>query len=329
MPLRTRKPTGAPSWPLILLEGAEKSGKSWAAAEFTASERIGRSLWLDLGEGIADEYAAIPGADYDVIMHDGTWHDILGQVTEAHAEARQALAAGEKPVLLVIDSMTALWALLKDWVHQRARSSRWAQRKLADDPNFEIRPSTNLWNDANDRHEQLMRLLMTFPGPVVMTARGKEVAVIDAGGNPIQGEKEYRVEAQKSISYQATAWVRMTRDTPPTIVGLWSVNHRVRPGVDQPQPLPEFSLEWLVFDLLGCGDGTQARPLSTRPELSEVATQAKAANTRDEINAAWALARDADYLDITTDEGLTVRDILLTAVERVRATEQQELTSAR
>ncbi|WP_280330308.1 AAA family ATPase [Nocardia wallacei] len=323
MALRTRKPTGAPSWPLILLEGAEKSGKSWAAAEFTASDRIGRALWLDLGEGVADEYGAIPGADYEVIVHDGTWHDILDQVTEARTEARKALDAGEKPVLLVIDSMTALWGMLKDWVNQRARSSKWAKRKLADDPNFEIKPSTNLWNDANERHEQLMRMLMTFPGPVVMTAGGKEVAVIDANGNPVQGEKEYRVEAQKSIAYRATAWVRMTRDQPPTVVGLWSVNHRLRPGVDQPKPEPDFTLEWLVFGLLGCGDTTQARNLSMRPELFEVAAQAKAANTRDEINAAWALARDADYLDIATDEGLSVRDILLAAVERVRAAQEE------
>ncbi|WP_280420059.1 AAA family ATPase [Nocardia carnea] len=324
MTLRTRKPTGVASWPLVLLEGAEKAGKSWAAAEFTASSRIGRALWLDLGEGIADEYAAIPGADYEIIVHDGTFHDILGQVQAAREEAVKAAAAGDKPVLLVVDSITLVWGMLKTWVYERARSSKWARRKLAEDPNFEIKPSTNLWNDANERHDQLMRLLMTFPGPVVMTARGKEVAVIDANGNPVEGQREYRVDGNKSIAYQSSAWVRMSRTEPATVVGLWSVNHQLRPGVDDPVKKPDFSVEWLVFDLLGCGDETRARNLMARPELSDVTEAAKEATTRETISDVWAMARDADYLDIATEDGPSIREILTAAVERVKASENQD-----
>ena len=39
--LKTRKPTGRVPWPCILLEGEEKSGKSWALAQFSTSDRIG------------------------------------------------------------------------------------------------------------------------------------------------------------------------------------------------------------------------------------------------------------------------------------------------
>lgn len=319
MTLRTRKPTGLPSWPLILVEGAEKSGKSWAAATFTASDRIGRSLWLDIGEGVGDAYGEVPGADYELIVHDGTWYDILDQVQAAHEEAAKALAAGEKPTLLVIDSMTAVWSLLKKWTNERARSSRSGQKKLAEDPNAEIDPTMNLWNDANDRHDQLMGLLMTFPGVVVMTARGKEIAVLDAAGQPVKGKKDYRVEGQKSLAYASSAWIRMSRDAPPTIIGLWSTRIQHQPGVHDPAPDPDLSLDRLTFDVLGCGETTQARALPARPELSVVAEQARAAVTRDEITEVWKLAKGADYLDIVTDTGNTVREILTASIELVKA----------
>jgi hypothetical protein len=161
------------------VEGPAKSGKSWAAAEFTACEKIGQAYWIDLGEGAADEYAAIPGADYLVVDHDGSWHDILGQVVEIHAAAAEAAAAGEKPIVLIIDSMTQEWELLKDWASKRARESKFAQKLLREDPNAEVKPSMNLWNDAGDRHHQLMRMLTTFPGIVIMTAQGKETAALD------------------------------------------------------------------------------------------------------------------------------------------------------
>ncbi|MEK8108694.1 hypothetical protein NKG94_34675 [Micromonospora sp. M12] len=93
--LRTRQPTGRVPWPLILIEGGEKSGKSWACAQFSTSKRIGQMYWLDLGEGSADEYGAIPGANYLVIEHDGTWAQIQGAVDAVKAEAARAADAGE------------------------------------------------------------------------------------------------------------------------------------------------------------------------------------------------------------------------------------------
>lgn len=53
MALRTRRPTGRVSHPLLLIEGAEKSGKTWACAQFSASDKIGTTYWIDLGEGSA------------------------------------------------------------------------------------------------------------------------------------------------------------------------------------------------------------------------------------------------------------------------------------
>lgn len=273
--IRTRKPTGIPPWPLILIEGPEKSGKSYAAAQFTASDRIGQAYWLDLGEGAADEYAAIPGADYLVIDHDGTWHDIIGQITEVHTLA----ASTDKPVVLIIDSMTAEWDLLKDWASTRARESKFAQKKLREDPNAEIKPSMNLWNDAGDRHHHLMRLLMTFPGIVIMTARGKDVAAMDSDGKPIPNAKEYRVEGHKTLPFDASVWVRLSRDEPPTVIGCRSVHSGLRPGVDKPQRYPDFTVEHLIFDVLKIDPkAAQAREVTdlVADELT-LANQARAA----------------------------------------------------
>jgi hypothetical protein len=43
---------------------------TWSCAALTASPKVGRCFWIDLAEGAADEYGAIPGADYEVVEHD-------------------------------------------------------------------------------------------------------------------------------------------------------------------------------------------------------------------------------------------------------------------
>lgn len=251
---RTRPPTGRVPWPLVLVEGAEKSGKSWAAAQLSASDRVGQTYWIDLGEGAADEYGAIPGARYEVIDHDGSWVDIVGQVEEVRAVAAQEAEAGRPPVVLVIDSMTAEWDMLKDVADSKARA-RLAKKGRAVPTGEEVKISMDLWNEVGARHRRLMTLLMTFPGIVVMTARGKDVAALDASGRPIEGRKEYRVEGHKNLAFDASAWVRLSRDSAPLVVGVRSVHAGVRPGVDRPVTAPQFTLEWLIFDVLKCVPG--------------------------------------------------------------------------
>lgn len=300
MTLKTRKPTGAVPWPLILLEGAEKAGKSWACAELSASEKVGQTYWLDLNEGAADEYGAIPGARYLVIEHDGTWTDIMASVVAVRDEARRAADAGEPPVVLVIDSMTAEWDLLKEWAANRAKGSQANQRRLRQDPHAEVQVPMNLWNDATARHRRLMTLLMTFPGIVVMTARGKEVAAMDASGRPVEGSKDYKVEGHKSLCFDASVWVRMSREHAPLVIGARSVHAGLRPGVDKPQPINDFSLERLIFDLLKC-DPTKARvrdltPMKPgdepdaemSPKAAELLQAAEDAATMADLGEVWA-----------------------------------------
>jgi hypothetical protein len=226
---------------------------SWACAVLSTSDKVGRTYWLDLGEGSGDEYGAIPGTRYEVVVHDGTFSSICSAVEDIHALAQKAQDVGDKPVVLIIDTMTAEWEWLKDWTTDRAKGSKSNKAKLVRDPYAEIVVSTNYWNDANNRHRKLLKLLMTFPGIAVMAARGKYVASIGENGQPIEGKKEYRVEGHKTLAFDASCWVRVSRDEPAVVVGARSVHSGIRPGRDEPQRLPDdWTLEWLVFEALKC-----------------------------------------------------------------------------
>jgi hypothetical protein len=251
MTLRTRPPTGQVPWPLILIEGPEKSGKSWACAKLSASERVGQTYWVDLGEGGADEYGAVPGARYLVVEHDGTFAAILGAVEEVQALAIRAAAAGDPPVVLVIDSMTAEWDLLKSAADARARD-RLARKGRSVPEGTEPQISMDLWNTVNAWHRRLMATLMTFSGIACITARGKEVAALDANGRPVEGSKEYKVDGQRGLAYDASVWLRVGRNHPPLVVGARSVHAGIRPGVDKPRQLPDLTLEGVIFDTLRC-----------------------------------------------------------------------------
>lgn len=254
--LRTRKPTGQVAYPLILLEGAEKVGKSYAAYKLSASPKVGRTFVLDLGEGTADEYAAL--GPYEVIVHNGTFSDLFGQLKAAAAEP----AVEGRPNVIVLDDATALWDLLKDWITARARTSKAGVRKLKEDPDAEVDVAMNLWNDAKDRWYDVLNLLRSWPGIGVMIARGKEVAKVQ-GGQPVAGQSEWKVEVEKSTIYAVSAWVRMTRPHTATLIGARSLHLDVpHSGLVLPGDNP---LEHLVFDVLGAGGGfvTSTRVLPT------------------------------------------------------------------
>lgn len=261
--LKTRKPTGIVPWPLILLEGEEGAGKTYSAAEFSASERIGQMYWIDLAEGSADEYAAIPGADYEIIDHDGSYRDILEQIQAVYAEARRAAVAGEPPVVLSIDSGSSLWRMLKNWTHERARRGKRNAELLENDPDAAIDIGMNLWNDATERWMAVIYLLQTFPGIALITARGKQVTAVDENGKPLTERgrvvKEWKVQGQKDLGFDSSVWVRMRRGQAPQVIKARSLRLRVEAG--KPLTLPDFTVEDLVFNRLGCSVESQPRQM--------------------------------------------------------------------
>jgi len=261
--LQTRPPTCVVPYPTILVEGPADSGKTWMFVQLTTSPLVGRCLLLDLGDGRGDEYGdAITGTPtYELIEHDGTWSSIIGQVEAAHAEAARAHAAGEKPVVLCVDSGSRVWDMLKSWGNARAKGSIKHQRLLAWDPNAEVRIPNNIWDDVRDRHNQFLHLLTTFPGITVITARGREMWIDEESTDPVPKMASYKVDCHRDLLHAATVWIRLSLDAPPTIIGAQSKHLNITHGTDEARIVPDLNLADLIFKMLRVSPGSQPRQL--------------------------------------------------------------------
>lgn len=296
--LRARKPTGNVAWPLVLVEGPEKSGKSYVSFSLSASEKVGRTFVFDFGEGAADEYAAL--GRYEVVDHDGTYTDFIGQLAAAMAEPSDP----DRPNVIVIDSGTILWELLKNWASARARRSKTNKALLAQDPDAEINVSSTYWNDANDRWGRMVHMFRTWNGIGVIICRAKEVSKMGRDGNPVAGQTEYRVEGQKMLPYNVSAQIRCHGPRRASLVAVRSLAVEVPPaGMDLPEQAP---LERVVFDILGAGapfglssavEGQIGRPVAAaKNELVDVFVRAgfDPENARTLASEAWLASACCD-----------------------------------
>lgn len=266
MPLRARKPTGQVAYPLIVVEGGEKVGKTYEALRLSASEKVGRTFVFDLGEGSADEYAAL--GPYEVVDHDGSFSDLLAQIKLATKEPQ----IDGKPNVIVLDSATVLWESIKAWADARARRGKKARAVLADDPDADVSIPMNIWTDAGDRWGQLIHALRYWDGIGVLICRGKEVAKVGNDGQPVAGQTDYKIEAHKSTLFQVSAHVRMEAPKRARLVSVRSLHAEVvRGGEVLPEANP---LEHLVFDVLGAG-GSFTTSTAVAPQVGRVAGEAK------------------------------------------------------
>lgn len=203
----TRRPTGLPGWPILLLAGAEGAGKSWALAEASGSELVGRTLWVPIGEVTDDEYGAIPGADFEFVNHDGTFRDIRDACWWAAEQPR----VDGKPTLLVVDSGTCLWEQLSGIAQQeayhRAREKASRGRGAMPASAEDVRITPDLWNTAADRWGHILDALRHHDGPSIITARLEEVTEF-VNGEPTKN-KVRSIKAQRSTPYDVTHIVEM------------------------------------------------------------------------------------------------------------------------
>lgn len=252
MALKTRKPTGKPPWPIVLIAGVQKAGKSYAAAQASASDLIGRTLYIPVGEDDPDELGAIDGARFEIVMHDGTYRGIY----TALAEAVEELAGEKKPGLIVIDSGTRLWNLLSDEVQATAndRAARKAKRNGRAAPTEDVQPSMDLWNRAKNRWEAVIDLLRDHRGPSIITARLERVAVMQDGAP--NGEHEWKVQAHKSLPWDVGAIVQMPDIGQAYLTGVRSL--RVQGATKALRPFPDFTMDALWREM-GLADGATER----------------------------------------------------------------------
>lgn len=252
--LRTRRPTGKPPWPMILLAGVEKSGKSWAAAELSASDLVDRTLWVEIGEGAVDQYGALPGARYEIALHDGTYRGIGNAIWAATRQPRP----NGKPHAIVLDSVTNLWDMLADEAQGIAneRARRAAAQKNRPAPTGDRTITVDLWNNAKKRWGRIIDMLRTYDGPVILTSRLELVTVMN-GSEPTT-EKTWKVRAEKNLPYEVDAVVRFTAPRSAELTGVRSVRLCLDPG--ECRPLPGFTLDGLLRSLgLAEQDATSSR----------------------------------------------------------------------
>jgi hypothetical protein len=270
MTITTRKPTGKPSWPLILAAGGEGSGKSFLAALASASDLVDRTLWFGYGEQDPDEYGAIPGANFDIVEHDGTIPTLKKLIREVAAEPKAA-----KPTLLIVDSGTKVW----DAISENAQNDANRRAKRED-----ATITVDIWNKHKAHWRAIIDALRAHDGPAIITARYEEVAEI-VKGKPT-GDKLWKVKAEKGLPYDVDAVIHMTERGRYTVSKVRSV----RLQLQEPRDWPGFTIDafWRALGLheLETGRSAYATPVQDEEPVDE--------SGRDWLNELRLAGRDKD-----------------------------------
>ena len=235
----TRKPSGIQSSPVILLAGVAGAGKTWAAVEATAVPEVDRAFFIEIGEGVADAYGAVPGADFEIIEHDGS----IGQIRDAIRWASEQPAEPEKYNMLILDSLTEVWDLLKD--NASATMMERVRRKQRRLNGGEPRPDMDLWNKAGEVSDGLMRQLLDFPGPVICTARLDEVTEINDSGRP-SGAKDWKIQVNKKVPFRVSAVVQARSPRTWHLEKIVSTNPNLQIQPGELKLLPDFTVAKLM-----------------------------------------------------------------------------------
>lgn len=265
MSIKTRRPTGKAPWPLLLLAGVQKAGKSYAAAKFSASDLIDRTFYIEVGEGSADQYGAIPGARYEIVEHDGSHAGILAAVEAAVAEP-----ANGKPHAIVMDSMSELWGLLCDEQQTIANARKKSTITM------------DQWNAAKKRWRKIIDTLRTHNGPVILTARYEQVTVMK-NGQPTT-DKEWKIRAEKDLAFEVDGIITMTEPRKPFIAGIRTIAFNVPAGGFSPKDPEGFDLDGF-FRRLNIDNGAERVyiPRKEDPEAYTPAPEAVGADQLDDL----------------------------------------------
>lgn len=260
-------PTGKPSWPITLIAGAEKTGKSYGAALAAASDLIAETYWVNIGEDRPDEYGLL--AKFKIADHDGTYRDILAAITEI--AAMPAPATGQR--LLVVDSMTRMWGLITDNAQAtaNARAIAAAKKYKRDAPTGDVSISMDLWNVAKSQWGHIMDAIRAHQGPSIVTARLESVTVMDNEGKPTK-EKQLKVQAEKSLPFDVGAVIEMPSRGETYISGVRSV----RLNLLERTRVPEFTMD-LFWRKLGLHDTETGPRTHDAPVVEADTTVAPAA----------------------------------------------------
>ncbi|MYW67119.1 hypothetical protein GTY65_24065 [Streptomyces sp. SID8379] len=263
---KSRKPTGLPNPPLVLITGQEKVGKSYEAAKGSGSDLIGKTYWIEVGgnEGTADYYGRVPGADYEIVEHDGSYQDILDAIRWVNAQPR----IDGKPNMLVMDSVTSVWDMLSDEVAMFARNravikaNRNRSRVPAADEPVVVDP--DLWNRAKDRWGKVMWLLRRHQGPVLLLARTEVVTAFE-NDKPTRNTTR-KVKAERNLPAAVDAILDLHGLGEAWLTGVRSLHMDLQPG--ETRRFKDFSVDALLRRM-GLQDAVESRAMyETRPDAT-------------------------------------------------------------
>jgi len=239
----TRRPTGRVSWPFINIAGKDKAGKTWSALQASSSDLVGKTYVIPIGEDDFDEYGAIPGADFEIVENDGTYADIYAALRWATEQPRDEQG---RPNLIIVDSGTELWDLLKDEqgiiARRRAEQKAAKARRAAPRPDEEVTITSDQWNTAKERWMRVIVALRNHQGPAIMTTRLEYVTLFDASGQPTR-DKDWKVLAEKNLGFAVTGTVQLRDYRKAVLVGMRSVVLQTEP--DEIRRLPNFTFDGL------------------------------------------------------------------------------------
>ncbi|MFI7415388.1 hypothetical protein ACIBU0_42810 [Streptomyces sp. NPDC049627] len=250
---------------MILLAGPEKTGKSRVAAEGTASELLGMTYWIEIGgsEGTADYYGRIPGANYEIVPHDGSYQDILDAVRWAVA---QPPAVEGKRNMIVLDNVSVLWDMLSDeqalFARWRAEKKAQEQRRRGPNPDLPVTVDPDLWNRAKDRWGEILWLLRRHSGPTLLLARQELVTAFE-NDKPTR-DKTRKIKAEKNLPAAVDAIVELHALGEAYLTGVRTLHWEVTPG--QSERFEDFSIDALLRRM-GFQEAAAARQVTeARPE---------------------------------------------------------------
>lgn len=327
--IQWREPTGLPSWPILLLAGVEKAGKTYQAAVASASERVGMTWWVAFGEDEPDEYGAIPGARFRIVQHDGTYRGLIRALDAINAQPR---TDPDRPDLIVVDSATRVWELLSAEAQAQAneRAVKKAKRFNKPVPEDDVTIGMDLWNTAAERWAHVMECLREHDGPVILTARLDVVTVVDERGEPTK-EKTLRVKAHKSLPFDVGAIAHLMAPGEVYLTGVRSLRMPLQVG--ERKPVEDFTVDRL-WGVLGIDEGTSPRTQTTldpsaavtgvpRKVIEDLGQRISDATSEDELKSLWAEVNRAGAKDARVDPAWpTLGELISHAVEEIRKASQ-------
>ena len=246
--------------------------------------------------------------------------DLLEQVRAATREPQE----DGRPNVVVLDSASMLWALMKDQASAAARRSKRARQILADDPDADIDVTMTYWTAAKDKWWAVVNALRGWSGVTVLTARAGEVTKVH-NGQPVAGQTEWSREVEKGTPYAMTGIVRCKYPKAPVLTVVQSLSLSIpAKGLELPA---EASLESLIFDTLGAG-GFEQVPV-VHPSSGVPSVDAKSAlwadacewwereKAREVAAKMWADAGLEGRTEVTEADIARARELLAAATEGV------------